>query len=172
MRPRPWRLTRRQRVEMDAALTALRAGPHPYHCDCIGPSDGTVAALAALGLSSGDVPTDHDEDDGVPERVLRARLAIALRAALRADEDARCEEALGRVRHVYDGADYERSEMRGAAEDWCDELREWPPITYRRAGPEIPLVTVHPELADHPWAHGLTSRAYYVRLALWEKRNE
>lgn len=129
---RPWRLTRRQRVEMEAALAALRAGPHPYRCDCIGPSDDTVAALYALRVRPCDAPTEHDDDYGVPERTLRARAAIALRAELRADEDARCEEALARAGYGEetgatpgDGWDVGYDEGADAA---IDALREWPAL--------------------------------------------
>lgn len=158
MTPRPWRLTRRQRVEMEWALSRLRedviGGAHRGPCAATGDGWRLLCGVSIIPYDSRMTEGEREAED----RIQALRVAIALRAALRADEDARCEEALGRVRRVYDGA----------AEDWCDELREWPPITYRRAGPEIPLVTVHPELADHPWAHGLTSRAYYVQLALWE----
>jgi len=118
---------------MEAALASLRAGPHPYRCDCLGPADDTVAALRALGLTSRDAPTDHDEDDGVPERVLRARVAIALRAALRADEDARCEAVMRRAGHGQetgatpgDGWDVGYDE---GAEAMRDALREWPEVS-------------------------------------------
>lgn len=80
MRPRPWRLTRRQRVEMEAALARIRRGLS---------FSAVYDGARLLGV--------HDPSGGVlagpRARILPARVAIALRAALRADEDARCEEA-------------------------------------------------------------------------------
>lgn len=94
-KPRPWRLTRRQRVEMEAALARLRLGVLARRVErlqiafarhCV----GGAPMFAIDGYVSIDTP-----------RLLRARVAIALRAALRADEDARCEESwamMGTVR--------------------------------------------------------------------------
>lgn len=70
---------------------------------------------------------EHDYGSG---RLLRARVAIALRAALRADEDARCEEALRRAGYGEetgatpgDGWDVGYDEGAAAA---VTVLREWP----------------------------------------------
>lgn len=122
MKQRPWRLARGERVRMEAALSSLR----------VSASDGTIMGAArALDRAVFDIIGERWRTyDLSPEwrRIARARLAIAIRAALRADEDARCEEVRARVSSFYSEADYERSEMRGAAEDWCDSLREWPPL--------------------------------------------
>lgn len=117
MKQRPWRLTRRERVRMEAVLLALRSQIVRGEVD---PWDIHMATRIM-----GDPDTLWSPKSW---RAIRARLSIALRAALRADEDARCEEVRARVSSFYSEADYERSEMRGAAEDWCDSLREWPPL--------------------------------------------
>ena len=63
-------------------------------------------------------------------RTLCARVAIALRAALRADEDARCEEARARIEdaspYTYAAADY----VCGS-DDGVNALREWLPLGRR-----------------------------------------
>ncbi len=98
---RPWRLTRRARVEMEAALSKLRrdalsaTGCH---------TRGVYVAMRQFGRPIefywyASEPTG-DAWRMIPLRdwrILRARVALALRAALRADEDARCEEAYMRV---------------------------------------------------------------------------
>lgn len=123
MKRRPWRLTRRERVEMEAALGRLRRwSGHPSFVTSAADLFGRLAGAEMHVVQSG------GGYGGRTWRIWRARVAIALRAALRADEDARCDEARARVDRSYDGADYERSEMRGAAEDWCDSLREWPAL--------------------------------------------
>lgn len=108
---RPWRLTRRQRVEMEAALMLvrdLRRGASVYD------------AARALGC-------DPSRSEGWPGyRIARARIAIALRAALRADEDARCEEAALRIGDAF-GYD---------AECAIGEMREWPAMAWV---PRVPL---------------------------------
>ena len=156
---RPWRLTRHERVEMEWALAGLRGEVLTRVRDRRIEDVVLCAAAAAMGarghLAAG-------------ERILRARVALALRAALRADEDARCEERVERVHAVYDAADFERSELRAGAEDWCDSLREWPPLAARREGPAVPLVALHPHLADRQWARDMTTRGRLVALALWE----
>lgn len=86
-KPRPWRLTRRQRVEMEAALADIRRDPTSV--------GWPIAGARALGVRWPGIFPNIDD------RTLRARVAIALRAALRADEDARCEESwamMGTVR--------------------------------------------------------------------------
>jgi hypothetical protein len=66
---RPWRLTRRQRVEMEAALAGVRCQP--------GWGSGLLPALVLL------VGDDWQAVWGQADPpVLRARVAIALRAAL------------------------------------------------------------------------------------------
>jgi len=120
---RPWRLTRRQRVEMESALARLRR-------DVVDSRGGQFLAAAHWIMQAatcvGFRTWEHDYGSG---RLLRARVAIALRAALRADEDARCEEVLGsvtwRLGH-YHGARYA-----------VDALRAWPRL--RREGDRVPL---------------------------------
>lgn len=100
-KPRPWRLTRRQRVEMEAALARLRACPRDEldAIDVDPPADildgcGVVARVQLRTdlREAGWVGSHYNQSC----RILRARVAIALRAALRSDEDARCEEANAR----------------------------------------------------------------------------
>lgn len=127
--PRPWRLTRRQRVEMEAALARLRPHVRRRHAHEYGAP--VRAALFDFGLS----PLDADRTIGAATRtarsfgrdymdairILRARVAIALRAALRADEDARCE-----------ATDDLRDTVGSDVDDVLDRVREWPalrPIT-------------------------------------------
>ena len=88
---RPWRLTRRQRVEMEAALASLRLNVLQRRIAYVRIAEGE---RLAGGMSR--VIIDGYVSISEP-RILRARVAIALRAALRADEDARCEEALRRA---------------------------------------------------------------------------
>ncbi len=125
---RPWRLTRRARVEMEAALSKLRrdalsaTGCH---------TRGVYVAMRQFGRPIefywyASEPTG-DAWRMIPLRdwrILRARVALALRAALRADEDARCEEARARESarwpDPYDGG------IRRWAEASADNMREWP----------------------------------------------
>lgn len=160
---RPWRLTRAQRVEMEAALARLRGNVRTVPDADGWYSSETVEVARVLG-----VHTMEAVNDGLPESVFRARLAIALRAALRADEDARCEEAEGRVGLIYDEADFERAEMRASALDSCDELREWPRVSRTEDGVRIPLVEVSPHLKDYEWAAHMYVQDRMVPLALWE----
>ncbi|MGL4257975.1 MAG: hypothetical protein ACRCSL_16700 [Microbacterium sp.] len=73
-------------------------------------------------------------------RLLRARVAIALRAALRADEDARCEEVQRdhdrRVARVPDAV--WRSGADVAAWAVVKRFREWPAL-YRGRSLTVPL---------------------------------
>lgn len=116
MTSRPWRLTRRQRVEMEAALSTMRLSAWARYLD---PRDLHRAMMrlgcaleAAPGIEA-DTPFDEVRRiEGAWWRILRARVAIALRAALRADEDARCEEAFARSRHGIE----------------TDAMREWPDL--------------------------------------------
>lgn len=107
-KPRPWRLTRGQRVEMEAALARLRGDPDMVPEDAFGMDvpEGFEVTLGdieeadgdrAFSAHDGDPPDDAWTDVYVLARTLRARVAIALRAALRADEDARCEEANAQI---------------------------------------------------------------------------
>lgn len=106
MTSRPWRLTRRQRVEMEAALARLRR-------DVVDSRGGQFLAAAHWIMQAATyVGFRTWEHDYGSRRILRARVAIALRAALRADEDARCEEALARSRHGIE----------------TDAMREWPDL--------------------------------------------
>ena len=118
---RPWRLTRRARVEMESALARLRG-------DVVASGvSGTCAAASWVmqaGVTVGFRCWEHDYGS---TRILRARVALALRAALRADEDARCEEAYMRVfltgRLGYYG---ETSASNDGAWRAVEALREWP----------------------------------------------
>lgn len=113
MTPRPWRLTRRQRVEMEAALSDLRRLRRPRQ---------QIATVVRAAWIAGAIYYAWPDDLGSDPRVLRARVAIALRAALRADEDARCEEALAR-------AGYGEATGSTPGDAWdtaVDALREWP----------------------------------------------
>lgn len=100
---RPWRLTRAQRVEMEAALAGLRRDVTPiaFGRRASGVSSAAVARAArALGDPHvvGILTMWQVQMRATSEwMVARARVAIALRAALRADEDARCEEAIVRA---------------------------------------------------------------------------
>lgn len=118
---RPWRLTRAQRVEMEAALMRLRGNIRIADVDGWYSSE-TYEATRALGAYAADAL-----DVGVPEAALRARVAIALRAALRADEDARCEEVYVSVWRTGRLGYYAETD---AANDgaWraVNALREWP----------------------------------------------
>lgn len=109
-KPRPWRLTRRQRVEMEAALAGLRGGGGSNFYGWVMAADRAASVWGRPGLARFTV--DELERWGRigglgkrayegAVRITRARVAIALRAALRADEDARCEESwamMGTVR--------------------------------------------------------------------------
>lgn len=127
---RPWRLTRRERVAMEAALIELRAdyGAHALE-----------AGLDALGFRSLVWLRAHDALTGPStgiaraeferkQRTLRARLAIALRAALRADEDARAEEAYVRAyEKSFSMRNYGLAESAHAGAWWAiAAMRGWP----------------------------------------------
>lgn len=129
----PWRLTRAQRVEMEAALARLRGNVRTVP-DAEGwYSSETVEVTRTLGAYTMDAV-----DDGVSESVFRARVAIALRAALRADEDARCEEALRRAGYGEEtGATPGDAWDTGYDEGACsviDVSREWPPVYHDHLG--------------------------------------
>lgn len=110
---RPWRLTRRARVEMEAALMALRRVALRPRWDSVDRAAWLLGAF--VGRST-----------GRNLRILRARVALALRAALRADDDARCEESRAAVVACYARTGY--SDEESGALEWCDALREWPAI--------------------------------------------
>lgn len=114
---KPWRLTRAQRVEMEAALARLRGDVRTVPDVDGWYSSETVEVARVLG-----VYTMEAVNDGMPESVARARLAIAIRAAMRADEDARCEEAGARC------SDDETETLREMCE-WPAMRRRW---TYAR----------------------------------------
>ena len=130
---RPWRLTRRQRVEMEWALSRLRedvvGGAHRGPCAATG--DGW-RLLCGVSI----IPYDYRMTEGEREaedRIQALRVAIALRAALRADEDARCEAAMRRAGHGQetgatpgDGWDLGYDD---GAEAMRDALREWPEVS-------------------------------------------
>lgn len=116
-KPRPWRLTRRERVEMEAVLARVRS---------IDDAQSVYVAARLLGCD----PSCSAWWPGY--RVARARVAIALRAALRADEDARCEAALGRAGYGEetgatpgDGWDLGYDEGADAV---VTAMREWPAL--------------------------------------------
>lgn len=124
----PWRLTRRQRVEMEAALLALRARVETW------PTTESLAhGMRALRVDGWGLMSRYSLMDDRWLRILRARVAIALRAALRADEDARCEAAMRRAGHGQetgatpgDGWDLGYDD---GAEAMRDALREWPEVS-------------------------------------------
>jgi len=129
---RPWRLTRRQRVEMEAALAALRADVFPRTgCHTRGTYRAARIFCDAYSVERWDIASD-DRTPGawrlIPLRewrILRARVALALRAALRADDDARCEEALG-MASADGGESYGEGVVDGV---WA--MREWPFLSWR-----------------------------------------
>lgn len=92
---RPWRLTRRQRVEMEARVAAIRADVMMPGVDVARSLHGSILVGGPAAASHARASWASGELSQRDARVLRARVAIALRAALRADEDARCEELLG-----------------------------------------------------------------------------
>ena len=139
---RPWRLTRRRRVEMEAALAALRG--------IMVPRRSVSEEEVWWAIEDGQEALGIDPNagwDGEIDHVAAVRVAIALRAALRADEDARCEEALRRVGHGEetgatpgDGWDVGYDE---GAEAVAHAMREWAEL-------------------DRGWS-------WTVPLALWER---
>lgn len=171
-KPRPWRLTRRQRVEMEAALARLR------YDVCAPPTrapvpDAVIRGARAMGRTTAaelyvmrvrNSGTQHDW------RILRARVAIALRAALRADEDARCE-----------ATDDLRDTVGSDVDDVLDRVREWPALRPITAMQWVESGDVGEHLADHR-AHGFIAWAEEedgggatvhsrlpAPLALWER---
>lgn len=173
---RPWRLTRRQRVEMESALLVLRGTEGGVHdgLDALGVrgSRGSCfcaeadVAVEAAAVASG---TDSRHAWTMARRLLRARVAIALRAALRADEDARCEEAcdafLARI-----PSDHERyDEMQEIVIEYHDALREW---SHVRSVPYEWPEGVEPPLSVRTITIPGVGRmvlASRVPLALWER---
>lgn len=134
---RPWRLTRRQRVEMEAALACLRARVETWPT-----TDSLAGAMRALRVDGWGLMSRYSLMDDRWLRTLRARVAIALRAALRADEDARCEEALARAGYGEEtgatpGDEWDVGYDEGA---WAavDRLREWRECDTRWSRP-VPL---------------------------------
>ena len=127
---RPWRLTRRQRVEMEAALARVRSDV----ADCIhrrGPLGATGDGWRLLCGTP--IPPYAERMTGseriAEDRLQTVRVAIALRAALRADEDARCEEALRRAGYGEEtgatpGDGWDAGYDSGA-DVAVTELREW-----------------------------------------------
>lgn len=138
---RPWRLTRAQRVEMEAALAGFRARivASPRRVDRLRDVDSIEDAPLTPGWGQ-TVPVEPG--CFVPSeratRIARARVAIALRAALRADEDARCEEALAYAQN--EAADIvgrpapATGHLLGAcgftALSALDTMREWPGLLW------------------------------------------
>jgi len=126
---RPWRLTRRARVEMEAELAIVRAEVAAHR-----PLRIRVHASGLLGAPDVSAAAPSRE-----WRILRARVALALRAALRADEDARCEEARARVAFTAPPDDEYAHGVDGAHDMGTDEaieaLREWPEVSRDWLGP-------------------------------------
>lgn len=169
---RPWRLTRRQRVEMEAALARLRRDTLPVRRGAVGARpDVVVRAETALCHAPRATYVLHTLGVGSPRewRILRARVAIALRAALRADEDARCEEAeRSAVARYAECDEWDYRQIREAAEEHADAMRDWPQICPTDLR-EVPEAQVLPALRG--WWPG-SDRAYrdrFVPLALWER---
>jgi hypothetical protein len=127
---------------MEAALMALRRS-----CGGNASTDDVSEALHALLRGDGwahlkRIDRELDEHDPRWLKRTRARVAIALRAALRADEDARCEEVL---------AEHEQRasivrKRNPSAVSWADGadsgsalvlrlMREWP----RRYHDRVPI---------------------------------
>lgn len=155
--PRPWRLTRRQRVEMEAALADIRREPTSV--------GWPIAGARALGVRWPGIFPNIDD------RTLRARVAIALRAALRADEDARCEAV----------TDDLRDDMGSDVDDVLERVREWPPLRCLTGKQWMASGDAPDKVADHR-AHGFVAwvadedsgdvmvcARLPVRLALWER---
>lgn len=113
---RPWRLTRRQRVEMEAALSGIRGEPHYL--------GHAFSGAWLLGLPRTAQEFERGLDPARATRTFRARVAIALRAALRADEDARCEEASRRAIVTEGVAGRRGLEVSVCVGVWA--LAEWP----------------------------------------------
>jgi hypothetical protein len=107
---------------MESALARIRAEVTYHRPDC-----SWIDAARGGCVVGG--PERYTADDLEPPRVLRARVAIALRAALRADEDARCEEAMRRVGGYADGAE-------AALEAFCEWVSMSP---LRRPWERVPL---------------------------------
>lgn len=130
----PWRLTRRQRVEMEAALASLRLDVR-FGFDV----EEVIRAALVLGVT---LTWHHPDVSGLRAwLLLRARVAIALRAALRADEDARCEEAVERTDVDWLDAEtvvYAMREWRGSGRpmyvgaDLTLEVGRWPLALWER----------------------------------------
>lgn len=118
----PWRLTRRQRVEMEAALASLRLDVR-FGFDV----EEVIRAALVLG---GTLTWHHPDVSGLRAwLLLRARVAIALRAALRADEDARCEEVYVSLWKTGRLGYYQQTEAyNGGLWDAMQALREWMPV--------------------------------------------
>lgn len=138
----PWRLTRAQRARMEACRRSmwLLASHAKYDVRCERwPSDSERRALAnahdALGGYGCPLDDRHLWVGGYAHawhffRLTALRLAIAIRAALRADENARCEEALRRAGYgdetgATPGDAWDTGYDSGARTS-IDAAREWP----------------------------------------------
>lgn len=155
---RPWRLTRAQRARMEACRRSmwLLASHAKYDAKCERwPSDSERRALGnahnALGGYGCPLDDRHLWVGGYAHawhffRLTALRLAIALRAALRADEDARCDAMYaeghrrGALLHV--NTSEARVYRDGAALGWTVAVnagREWL-AAHRGARDEFGLV--------------------------------
>jgi len=133
MKQRPWRLTRRERVRMEAVLLALRSQIVRGEVD---PWDIHMATRIM-----GDPDTLWSPKSW---RAIRARLSIALRAALRADEDARME-SVDLDRENYD------------VEVVTDAVREWPALRPPQDTHEWTRIDESPKVLRKLRARGLVA---------------
>jgi len=138
---RPWRLTRRQRVEMESALAALRAEvADGYHrrnpCAATGHGWRLLCGVPIIPYDYRMTESEREAED----RIQALRVAIALRAALRADEDARCEEALDhgtsrRTSMPWDAAFVPPDHKIRVG---VNLMREWPPLRWHYTTRSVP----------------------------------
>lgn len=181
LNPRPWRLTKRERIEVEAALLKLR---HRLALDIETAMDHVEDGTQALGwiMEVEDWPTERGRvyPPRRTVRLFRARVALALRAALRADEEARFEEVLTdcrqratRLRRRDDlptGTDALHAFADGAEAGTrvaVSMLREWPPSPFWRVPIALwewaPSWTVPPALGEHaPRDHGCACGARFL----------
>jgi hypothetical protein len=111
---------------MEAALMALRVAVVRRRVEPVRIAEAAYA-VALVPYVAIDGHWTRQPDD---LRAYRARVAIALRAALRADDDARCEEALasagyGEETGATPGDGWDTGYDEGA-EAVAHRLREWP----------------------------------------------
>lgn len=115
-------LGRSKRLELEQALAYVRrwniGGPFYEERD--------LAILELFGLTTNEAIAVFQS---TPSECLTVRVAIAIRAVLRADEDARCLRAVNECRATCVGG----SQLRVfGAQDALDEVRDWPRIVARK----------------------------------------